>query len=208
MPSRPHGDTPHSINVQSYYEIPWTSFQKRSPLWVSALRRPSRSSVSTASPPSSGCMGFRHPTTFTSKKSRIPRHASSESFFPASPDIHRRLPAITWNGNWTESPQSAQHRLYRLSPLHHPTSRPQCRSRLCPCRGILLRCAARHFLSSRRSGKVRGKTLFQKLTTLAYFLASLHNRTAARAGVDVNRDCAYFDRVMARVENLGTHRMG
>ncbi len=47
------------------------------------------------------------------------------------------------------------------------------------------------------------ETLFQKLTALAYFLATLHNRTAMRDRVDFNADCAYFDRV---VEQLQTWR--
>jgi hypothetical protein len=47
------------------------------------------------------------------------------------------------------------------------------------------------------------EALFQKLTTLAYFLATLHNRTATRDRVDVNRDCSYFDRVMDQLKNWG-----
>lgn len=49
-------------------------------------------------------------------------------------------------------------------------------------------------------------TLFQKLTALAYFLATLHNRTANDVKVDFNKDCEYFDRLM---ENLtGEGRLG
>jgi len=42
--------------------------------------------------------------------------------------------------------------------------------------------------------------LFQKLGSLAYFLATLHNRTARDGKVDFNRDCEYFDRLL---QNLG-----
>lgn len=37
--------------------------------------------------------------------------------------------------------------------------------------------------------------LYRKLTALAYFLATLHNRTAKGATVDFNEDCAYFDKL-------------
>ncbi len=45
--------------------------------------------------------------------------------------------------------------------------------------------------------------LFRKLTALAYFLATLHNRTATGNRVDVNRDCSYFDRIMDQLKNWG-----
>jgi hypothetical protein len=47
------------------------------------------------------------------------------------------------------------------------------------------------------------EALFQKLTALAYFLATLHNRTATQDRVDVNRDCSYFDRIMDQLKNWG-----
>ena len=45
--------------------------------------------------------------------------------------------------------------------------------------------------------------LFQKLTALAYFLATMHNRTAAGERVDFNRDCSYFDRIMEQLKSWG-----
>ena len=45
--------------------------------------------------------------------------------------------------------------------------------------------------------------LYEKLTSLAWFLASLHNRTANGIGVDFNRDCTYFDRIMAQLKRWG-----
>jgi hypothetical protein len=45
--------------------------------------------------------------------------------------------------------------------------------------------------------------LFQKLTALAYFLATLHNKTATGDRVDFNRDCSYFDRIMDQLKNWG-----
>jgi hypothetical protein len=48
-----------------------------------------------------------------------------------------------------------------------------------------------------------GDALFEKLTALAAFLAALHNRTASAEKVDVNRDCAYFDRIMDQLKKWG-----
>ncbi|MDP2725176.1 MAG: phosphotransferase, partial [Syntrophales bacterium] len=45
--------------------------------------------------------------------------------------------------------------------------------------------------------------LFQKLTALAYFLATMHNRTASGERVDFNRDCSYFDRIMEQLKSWG-----
>jgi aminoglycoside phosphotransferase (APT) family kinase protein len=45
--------------------------------------------------------------------------------------------------------------------------------------------------------------LFQKLAALAYFLASLHNRTANGSAVDFNKDCDYFDRIMKQLADAG-----
>ena len=45
--------------------------------------------------------------------------------------------------------------------------------------------------------------LFQKLTALAYFLATLHQRTANGSGVDFNKDCAYFEQIMQQLINSG-----
>jgi aminoglycoside phosphotransferase (APT) family kinase protein len=45
--------------------------------------------------------------------------------------------------------------------------------------------------------------LFQKLTALANFLATMHNRTAFATRVDFNRDCSYFDRIMDQLKNWG-----
>lgn len=47
-----------------------------------------------------------------------------------------------------------------------------------------------------RGGRDR---LFRKLTALAYFLATLHNRTANGLGVDFNEDCHYMDRLVAKL---------
>jgi aminoglycoside phosphotransferase (APT) family kinase protein len=47
------------------------------------------------------------------------------------------------------------------------------------------------------------RPLYQKLTALAYFLATLHNRTATGERVDFNNDCSYFDRIMGQLKNWG-----
>ena len=45
--------------------------------------------------------------------------------------------------------------------------------------------------------------LFQKLGSLAYFLATLHNRTAHDNKVDFNKDCEYFDRLLGQLSGVG-----
>jgi hypothetical protein len=45
--------------------------------------------------------------------------------------------------------------------------------------------------------------LFQKLTALAYFLATAHSRTATGDRVEFNKDCSYFDRIMDQLKNWG-----
>jgi hypothetical protein len=45
--------------------------------------------------------------------------------------------------------------------------------------------------------------LFAKLTALAYFLASLHNRTANGAAVDFGADCRYLDRLVGHLRQQG-----
>jgi aminoglycoside phosphotransferase (APT) family kinase protein len=47
------------------------------------------------------------------------------------------------------------------------------------------------------------EALFQRLTSLAYFLASLHNRTGRGVGVDLNKECAYFERITGQLRNWG-----
>jgi aminoglycoside phosphotransferase len=48
--------------------------------------------------------------------------------------------------------------------------------------------------------KRRSQPLFEKLTALAYFLATLHNRTANGQGVDFHQDCAYLDRLVRKLQ--------
>jgi aminoglycoside phosphotransferase (APT) family kinase protein len=46
----------------------------------------------------------------------------------------------------------------------------------------------------------RSQVLFEKLTALAYFLATLHNRTANGQSVDFHQDCAYLDRLVRKLQ--------
>jgi aminoglycoside phosphotransferase (APT) family kinase protein len=46
----------------------------------------------------------------------------------------------------------------------------------------------------------QSRQLFEKLTALAYFLATLHNRTANGLGVDFHQDCAYLDRLVRKLQ--------
>ena len=47
----------------------------------------------------------------------------------------------------------------------------------------------------------QSQPLFDKLTALAYFLATLHNRTANGLGVDFNQDCDYLDRLVRKLRH-------
>jgi aminoglycoside phosphotransferase (APT) family kinase protein len=48
--------------------------------------------------------------------------------------------------------------------------------------------------------------LYARLTALAYFLATQHNRTANGSAVDFDADCRYFDTITDRLGK--THRIG
>lgn len=48
--------------------------------------------------------------------------------------------------------------------------------------------------------KEQHQQLFEKLTALAYFLATLHNRTANGHSVDFDQDCVYFDRLVRKLQ--------
>ncbi len=52
--------------------------------------------------------------------------------------------------------------------------------------------------------------LYYKLTALAYFLSEFHNRTAIGPGpgVDFNQDCAYMDRLIKRLLEIGAMGWG
>jgi aminoglycoside phosphotransferase (APT) family kinase protein len=47
----------------------------------------------------------------------------------------------------------------------------------------------------------QSQRLFEKLTALAYFLVTLHNRTANGIGVDFNQDCAYLNRLVRKLQS-------
>jgi hypothetical protein len=47
----------------------------------------------------------------------------------------------------------------------------------------------------------QSQPLFDKLTALAYFLATLHNRTANGQGADFNQDCGYLDRLVRKLQS-------
>jgi aminoglycoside phosphotransferase (APT) family kinase protein len=46
--------------------------------------------------------------------------------------------------------------------------------------------------------------LYHKLTALAYFLASFHNRTAIGVGVEFHQDCEYMDRLIGKLLKIDT----
>ena len=50
------------------------------------------------------------------------------------------------------------------------------------------------------------EALFEKLTALAYFLATLHNRTVHEHTVDFKKDCVYFDHILKNLLDAGRVR--
>jgi len=62
-------------------------------------------------------------------------------------------------------------------------------------KGVPLSSFVNHAIHNERS-----QPLFEKLTALAYFLATLHNRTANGQGVDFHQDCAYLDRLVRKLQ--------
>ena len=60
---------------------------------------------------------------------------------------------------------------------------------------------AEFIVMARRKGE--RDALFQKLGSLAYFLATLHNRTGHDSKVDFNKDCEYFDRLLGQLAGAG-----
>jgi aminoglycoside phosphotransferase (APT) family kinase protein len=50
------------------------------------------------------------------------------------------------------------------------------------------------------------EALYGKLTALAYFLATFHNRTANGWGVNFHEDCAYLDRLVRKLTHQGLIR--
>lgn len=65
------------------------------------------------------------------------------------------------------------------------------------CEGQLL---SEVILEAIRSGD--HDRLYQKLTALAYFLATFHNRTASGEGVEFHEDCDYMDRLLAKLRDI------
>jgi aminoglycoside phosphotransferase (APT) family kinase protein len=63
------------------------------------------------------------------------------------------------------------------------------------CQGELLSHVINRAIRTRDDG-----LLFGKLSALAWFLASFHNRTVNPFGVDFNESCAYFDGLVHRLE--------
>ncbi len=66
------------------------------------------------------------------------------------------------------------------------------------CEGELLGDVIHSVIQNNDSGR-----LYYKLTALAYFLATLHNRTAVGVGVDFHQDCGYMDRLIGRLREIG-----
>ncbi len=92
-------------------------------------------------------------------------------------------------------------REYGLKECHHRVVRPLGRNYSMNallvtecCEGQLLSEVILEVILSGDYGK-----LYYKLTALAYFLATFHNRTAMGAGVEFHQDCDYMDRLVGKL---------
>jgi aminoglycoside phosphotransferase (APT) family kinase protein len=65
------------------------------------------------------------------------------------------------------------------------------------CEGELLSVVILEAIQSGDHGK-----LYHKLTALAYFLSSFHNRTAIVEGVDFHQDCDYMDSLIDKLHDI------
>lgn len=96
-------------------------------------------------------------------------------------------------------------RAYGLTGYPHYVARPLGRNYALnallvteDCDGELLSDVILEAIASGERGR-----LYEKLSALAYFLATFHNRTAIGVGVDFSTDCAYLDSLSARLQQLG-----
>jgi aminoglycoside phosphotransferase (APT) family kinase protein len=94
---------------------------------------------------------------------------------------------------------------YRLTGYPHHVVRPLGRNYLLNallvtenCEGELLSDVILSVIQNGDNGR-----LFYKLTALAYFLSTLHNRTAIGEGVDFHQECGYMDRLISRLREIG-----
>jgi aminoglycoside phosphotransferase (APT) family kinase protein len=65
------------------------------------------------------------------------------------------------------------------------------------CEGELLSDVIQAVIQNKDYGR-----LYYKLTALAYFLSTLHNRTAIGVGVDFHQDCGYMDRLINKLREI------
>ena len=94
-------------------------------------------------------------------------------------------------------------RSYGLDGYPHHVVRPWGANESLHCVLVEEHCSGTSLSSVINAAIHQGKTqqLFEKLTALAWFLATMHNRTANGRGVDFTEDCAYLDQLVRKLQS-------
>lgn len=97
-------------------------------------------------------------------------------------------------------------RSYGLASSPHYVVRPLGCNQWLNCLVVVEYCQGESLSAIIRSALHHGaeKRLYRKLTALAYFLATLHNRTSNGDGVNFQDDCTYLDRLAAMLLKMQT----
>jgi len=140
------------------------------------------------------------PTTYTGMKIVIP-HKLIGKFF----SLVKKERSVKAGSRMTrEFRQSLHDARYGLAGCHHHVVRPLGRNYSMNAfwSPNTARPAAQRSDNGGDSWRDHGK-LYHKLTALAYFLASFHNRTAIALG-RIHQDCEYMDRLIGKLLKLDT----
>jgi aminoglycoside phosphotransferase (APT) family kinase protein len=97
-------------------------------------------------------------------------------------------------------------RSYGLDGYPHHVVRPLGANESLHCVLVEEHCSGASLSSLINAAIHQGKMqqLFGKLTALAWFLATMHNRTANGLGVDFSEDCAYLDQLVRKLQSRQT----
>jgi len=144
-------------------------------------------------------------------------NASNHVYLYHDDNSHARLIGKFFRDDSMRSPEQAFRRMKReFDNLHHARSlgftgyphyiaRPLGHNAFLNCLLVEECCYGtpldKIILRAIREGA--GEDLYRKLTALAYFLATLHNRTASDGPVDFNQEGAYFDTIVTKLHNWG-----
>jgi len=95
-------------------------------------------------------------------------------------------------------------RNHGLNAMPHYVVRPLGRNQWLNCIVVVEYCQGETLSAIIQDALFRGgeSRLYRKLTALAYFLATLHNRTVMDTRINFQEDCAYLDRLTGMLHNM------